>query len=102
MRRKIALKKLLAVATGSLLIVGGAALASAAASGGQAPSTDTGSVALSDPVFGSAIDDVVVANDPAPADEATDTSDDVSDADQGNVSDDDQGDVSDDDQGSED
>jgi len=98
MRRKIALEKLLAVTTGSLLIMGGAALASAAASDGPADSTDTG-VELSDPPVVSAIDDVVVGDDQGENEDADETE--VEDDDQGNLSDDDQADASDD-QGSED
>jgi hypothetical protein len=110
MTRKMALKKLLAVMTGSVLIVGGAALANAAASDGPTDPADTG-VVLSDPPVVSTIGDVVVGDDQGEnenADEAdvNDTNDDAVDDDQGeneddqgeneDVNDDEQDDVNDD------
>jgi hypothetical protein len=99
MTRKMALKKLLAVMTGSVLIVGGAALANAAASDGPTDPADTG-VVLSDPPVVSTIGDVVVGDDQGEnedVDEAdvNDTNDDAVDDDQGENENADEADVND-------
>ena len=89
MFRRIASKKLLAVTTGSMLVLGGAALA-ASASDAPAGSTD---VVISDPSVGSTIDDSL----PGSEDQAdvNDVNDDAVDDDQGETEDADQADVED-------